>query len=218
LLNSNYLETKMITCIRKAVAAACLVVAAGAAHAAVDPLQSALITASYSGGGMLGNDHLYADEAGSNISALDPFNTSAEFLTGDYLFAFDFAPNGTLTIYNNGAVPSGAYSASFDFGATLGAAITGFSVTDAGLTSGTSIPRARARPGRLGQPGRRHQRRRECHRADLHRHQPPQLLAAIANGGVGAARSSSWRHRRHDRRPSRTRAPPTRRHTRRRCA
>jgi hypothetical protein len=139
LLNSNYLETKMITCIRKAVAAACLVVAAGAAHAAVDPLQSALITASYSGGGMLGNDHLYADEAGSNISALDPFNTSAEFLTGDYLFAFDFAPNGTLTIYNNGAVPSGAYSASFDFGATLGAAITGFSVTDAGLTSGTPL-------------------------------------------------------------------------------
>jgi hypothetical protein len=129
----------MITSLRKAVAAACLVAAAGAVHAAVDPLQSAVITASYSGGGVLGNDHLYADEAGSNVSALDPFNTSAEFLTGDYLFAFDFAPNGTLTIYNNSAIPSGVYSASFDFGASLGAAITGFSVTDAGLTTGTPV-------------------------------------------------------------------------------
>jgi hypothetical protein len=129
----------MITSLRKAIAAACLVAAAGAAHAAVDPLQSALITASYSGGNVLGNDHLYADEAGSNVSALDPFNTSAEFLTADLLFAFDFAPNGTLTIYNNGAIPAGAYRASFDFGATLGAAITGFSVTEAGLTSGTPI-------------------------------------------------------------------------------
>ncbi len=128
-----------MTCIRKAVAAACLLAATCGAHAAGDPLQSALITASYSGGGVLGNDHLYVDEAGSNVSALDPFNTSAEFLTGDYLFAFDFAPNGTLTIYNNGAIPSGAYTASFDFGATLGAAITGFSVTDAGLTSGTPV-------------------------------------------------------------------------------
>jgi hypothetical protein len=129
----------MITSIRKAAAAACLVAAAGTAHAAIDPLQSALITASYSGGAVLGNDHGYADEAGSNVSALDPFNSSAEFLTGDYLFAFDFAPDGRLTIYNNGAIPSGAYSASFDFGATLGAAITGFSVTDSGLTSGTPV-------------------------------------------------------------------------------
>jgi len=129
----------MITSIRKAAAAVCLVTAAGAAHAALAPLQNALITASYSGGGVLGNDHGYADEAGSNVSALDPLNTSAEFLTGDYLFAFDFSPSGTLTIYNNGAIPAGAYSASFDFGATLGAAITGFSVTDAGLTSGTPV-------------------------------------------------------------------------------
>ena len=129
----------MISSLRKAAAAACLVAAAGTAHAAPDPLRSALITASYSGGTVLGNDHGYADEAGSNISALDPFNTSAEFLTGDYLFAFDFSPSGTLTIYNNGAIPAGAYSASFDFGATLGAAITGFSVTDSGLTSGTPV-------------------------------------------------------------------------------
>lgn len=128
----------MNTFIRKAAVAACLA-AAGITHAAADPLQSALIAASYSGGAVLGNDQGYADVPGSHVSALDPFNTSAEFLTGDYLFAFDFSPAGTLTIYNNGAIPAGAYSASFDFGASLGAAIVGFSVTDAGLTTGTPV-------------------------------------------------------------------------------
>ena len=131
----------MHTSLHKAVAAACFALAAGAAHAAADPLHNAIITASYNGqpGGMLGADHLFADEAGSNVSALDPTEPGAEFLSRDYLLAFDFAPDGRLTIFNNGALPAGAYSASFDFGATLAAPITGFSVLDAGATSGTPV-------------------------------------------------------------------------------
>ena len=131
----------MHTSLHKAVAAACFALAAGAAHAAAAPLHNAIITASYNGqpAGMLGADHLFADEAGSNVSALDPIEPGAEFLTRDYLLAFDFAPDGRLTIFNNGALPAGAYSASFDFGATLAAPIAGFSVLDAGATTGTPV-------------------------------------------------------------------------------
>ncbi|MTV36794.1 PEP-CTERM sorting domain-containing protein [Duganella radicis] len=121
--------------LRKAAAAACLLLAAGAAQAS-DPLQNAVISASYSAGGILS---IGGDYAGSVTSGLDPLNTSVEFFTADALFGFDFAPDGHLTIYNNLAVPSGSYIASFDFGATLGAAIKGFSVTDAGLTGGTPV-------------------------------------------------------------------------------
>lgn len=121
--------------LRKAAAAACLLLAAGGAQAA-DPLQHAVISASYSAGGILG---IADDYAGSPVSGLDPLNTSVEFFTADALFGFDFAPDGHLTIYNNLAIPAGSYSASFDFGATLGAAIAGFSVTDAGLTGGTPV-------------------------------------------------------------------------------
>jgi len=131
----------MHTSLHKAVAAACFALAAGAAHAAADPLHNALITASYNGqpGGMLGADHLFADEAGSNVSGLDPIEPGTEFLTSDYLLAFDFAPDGRLTIFNNGALPAGAYSATFDFGATLAAPIVGFSVLDAGITTGAPV-------------------------------------------------------------------------------
>jgi hypothetical protein len=131
----------MHTSLHKAVAAACLALAAGAVHAAADPLHGAIITASYNGqpGGMLGADHLFADEAGSNVSGLDPIEPGTEFLTSDYLLAFDFAPDGRLTIFNNGALPAGAYGATFDFGATLAAPIVGFSVFDAGITTGAPV-------------------------------------------------------------------------------
>lgn len=121
--------------LRKAAAAACLLCAAGAAQAA-GPLQDAVISASYSAGGVLSIGDNYA---GSPVSGLDPLDTSAEFFTADFLFGFDFAADGRLTIYNNGAVPAGAYVASFDFGASLGAAIAGFSVSDAGLTGGVPV-------------------------------------------------------------------------------
>nr|WP_315393728.1 PEP-CTERM sorting domain-containing protein [uncultured Duganella sp.] len=131
----------MHTFLHKAVAAACFALAAGAAHAAADPLHNATITASYNGqpGGMLGVDHLFTAEAGSNVSGLDPIEPGVEFLTADNLLAFDFAPDGRLTIYNNGLVPAGAYNATFDFGATLAAPIIGFGLVDAGLTGGTPV-------------------------------------------------------------------------------
>jgi hypothetical protein len=124
-------------------AAACLssALAAGGAQAAADPLQHAVITAAYNGdvGGMLGADHGFAAEAGSNVSGLDPYPSNAEFITADYALVFDFAPNGHLTIYNNGPLSAGSYRASFDFGATLAAPIVGFALADAGVTSGTPV-------------------------------------------------------------------------------
>jgi len=121
--------------LRKAAAAASLLLATGAAQAAA-PLHNAVIHASYSAAGVLS---IGDDYAGSPISGLDPLNTSVEFFTADFLFGFDFAPDGHLTIYNNLPAPDGSYIASFDFGGTLGAAITGFRVTDAGLTGGTPV-------------------------------------------------------------------------------
>jgi len=131
----------MHTSLHQALAAACFALAAGTAHAAANPLHNAIITASYNGqaAGMLGADHLFADEAGSNVSGLDPNEPGAEFLTSDYLLGFDFAPDGRLTIFNNGTLPAGAYSARFDFGSTLAAPIVGFSVLDAGITTGMPV-------------------------------------------------------------------------------
>lgn len=121
--------------LRKAAAAACLLLATGSALAD-GPLQTAIISATYSAGSMLSAAD---DYAGSNVGGLDPYNVYAEFFTTDFLFGFDFAPDGQLTIYNNSPVPAGVYTASFDFGASLGKAITGFSVIDAGATSGTPV-------------------------------------------------------------------------------
>ena len=75
----------------------------------------------------------------SNVSGLDPIEPGAEFLTSDFLLGFDFAPDGRLTIFSNGALPAGAYSATFDFGGTLAAPIVGFSVLDAGVTTGMPV-------------------------------------------------------------------------------
>ncbi|MYM24331.1 VPLPA-CTERM sorting domain-containing protein [Duganella sp. FT135W] len=122
--------------LRKAAAAACLLFAAAGAAQAAAPLDHAVISASYSAAGMLS---IGDDYAGSPVSGLDPLNTSVEFISADFLFGFDFAPDGQLTIYNNGAIPAGSYVASFDFGGSLGAAINGFSVTDAGVTGGVPV-------------------------------------------------------------------------------
>ncbi|MYM90018.1 PEP-CTERM sorting domain-containing protein [Rugamonas sp. FT82W] len=123
-----------------ATSAACIALAGGA-QAAADPLHNAVISASYNGdaAGMLGLDHGFNAEPGSNVSGLDPNNPGAEFLSADYLLAFDFAPDGSLTIYNNGPIDGGSHSARFDFGATLAASIAGFSVIDSGATSGTPV-------------------------------------------------------------------------------
>jgi hypothetical protein len=110
--------------------------AAGYAQAGVvgaTPLQAATITASYTGqaNGMLGLDAGFAPVAGSDTTGLDPLDSGeVEFLSGDFLFGFDFSHAGLLTVFSNGPVPSGAYSARFDFGATLPAAITAFTLLD----------------------------------------------------------------------------------------
>ena len=86
-----------------------------------------------------------------HMAADGALDVSAVTYTRDYLLAFDFAPDGRLTIFNNGALPAGAYSATFDFGTTLAAPIVGFSLLDAGITTGAprrspGVNRCRGRP------------------------------------------------------------------------
>jgi len=113
--------------------------AAGQAHAAPLSLDQAVITATYQGApdGMLGLDHNFAPEAGSNVTGLDPLDSGVEFLSGDYLFGFDFSRTGLLTIYNNMPASSDAdYRFRFDFGATLAASITSFTLVDGSMVEG----------------------------------------------------------------------------------
>ena len=115
--------------------------AAGQVQAAPLSLHGASITATYDGSadGVLGLDHLFAQEPGSNTSTLDPTASGVEFLTADYLFGFDFADDGTLTIYENMPVPAGDYRLTFDFGATLSAAITRFTLLDGSAVDGSAV-------------------------------------------------------------------------------
>lgn len=112
--------------------------AIGQVQAAPLSLQDARITATYNGSAadVLGLDHLFAQEPGSNTSTLDPTNSGVEFLTADFLFGFDFASDGTLVIYENMPVPAGDYKLTFDFGATLPAAITSFTLLDGSAVDG----------------------------------------------------------------------------------
>ena len=112
--------------------------AAGQVQAAPISLHGASITATYDGSAddVLGLDHLFAQEPGSNTSTLDPTASGVEFLTNDYLFGFDFADDGTLTIYENMPVPAGDYRLTFDFGATLPVAITRFTLLDGSAVDG----------------------------------------------------------------------------------
>jgi hypothetical protein len=112
--------------------------ATGQAQAAPLSLQDARITATYNGSAadVLGLDHLFAQEPGSNTSTLDPTNSGVEFLTADFLFGFDFGADGTLVIYDNMPVPAGDYKLTFDFGATLPAAITRFTLLDGSAVDG----------------------------------------------------------------------------------
>lgn len=131
-----------LTLIKTVVAAACTILVVCSAQAANEPFTDAIISASYNGAasGMLGLDSAFQTGPGSNISRLDPTNTGVEFLSSDFLFGFDFAGNGHLTIMANGPVPDGGtYRASFDFGASLAAPIISFSLLSAGATSGVPV-------------------------------------------------------------------------------
>ncbi|MFC5462711.1 PEP-CTERM sorting domain-containing protein [Massilia niabensis] len=119
------MKTKNILCLLVLAASA---TGAATAHAVPLSLQDAVITASYNGAadGMLGLDHLFAQEPGSNTTRLDPTDTGVEFLTSDFLFGVDFSRSGALTVFANGAVTPGAYSMRFDFGNTLAGRIGAF--------------------------------------------------------------------------------------------
>lgn len=132
------MKKKIRETMARAVAIAAITACAGTAQASVMPLQNAVITATYNGSAsaVLGLDHGFAAEAGSNTTALDPTNSGVEFFTADALFGFDFAEDGTLTIYNNAPVAAGSYSFRFDFGATLAAPITSFALLNSTAVAG----------------------------------------------------------------------------------
>lgn len=111
---------------------------AATAHAAPLPLQNASITATYNGAaaGMLGLDHWFAAEPGSNTTTLDPTDSGVEFFTSDFLFGIDFAASGALTVIANSAVAPGAYSMRFDFGSSLANPISAFTWTGSSGASG----------------------------------------------------------------------------------
>ena len=115
--------------------------AAGQAQAAPLSLDKAVITATYNGAadGMLGLDHGFQLEAGSNTTRLDPLDAGVEFITSDALFGFDFSSTGLLTIYSNSPAPGpvqGDYRMRFDFGGTLAAPIASFTLVDASAIGG----------------------------------------------------------------------------------
>lgn len=104
------------------------------AGAAPISLQGSTITGTYNGSaeGMLGLDHLFQPEPGSNSTTIDPNGyEEIEFLTADALFAFDFNAAGRLTVtLNNPVTVPGDYRMVFDFGAGLGQRIGGFTLLE----------------------------------------------------------------------------------------
>lgn len=110
------------------------------AGAAPISLQGSTIAGTYNGSaeGMLGLDHGFATEPGSNITAIDPSDQpGVEFLSADWLFGVDFTTTGRFTVILNGTVPEpGNYRMVFDFGANLGQRIGGFTLLD---SSGTGV-------------------------------------------------------------------------------
>lgn len=107
---------------------------ASQAGAAPISLQGSTISGSYNGAsdGMLGLDHLFSAEPGSNVTAIDPSDQGGvEFLTGDYLFGIDFSTGGRVSVILNGLAPEpGEYRLVFDFGSSLAQQIGSFTLLD----------------------------------------------------------------------------------------
>jgi len=130
--------------------AAALCAAALSANAADTLPAGTLITGTLSGAStsLLGLDHEFAAEPGSNITALS--GTELEYISADFALAIDLISDGGLLIYgntDNGALP-GNYVLSFSF-AALPSALISFALVDtshvlsgsvsAQLLSGNSI-------------------------------------------------------------------------------
>lgn len=99
-----------------------------------------LITGQVSGASttLLGLDHGFADEAGSNTTALSA--ADLEFLTGDAAVGIDFFGDGHIQIWNNTGLTSlaGSYTLSFSL-AGLGAPITAFVPLDMSGVAGGDV-------------------------------------------------------------------------------
>ena len=98
-----------------------------------------LITGQISGANstLLGLDHQFADEPGSNTTALAA--ADLEFLTADALVAIDFFADGRVQVWNNSGATglAGSYTLTFSL-AGLGQPITGFTPLDlTGVNGGT---------------------------------------------------------------------------------
>lgn len=101
-----------------------------------------LITGNASGAtdGLLGLDHLFVDEPGSNTTAL--VDNDLEFLTRDVAAGVDFFSDGSVQFWNNSSTSllAGSYTLSFSF-AGLGQAIESFTLSDvSGVLGGTITP------------------------------------------------------------------------------
>lgn len=119
---------------------------AAAAWLAVTTAQAAdslpagtLITGQVSGASstLLGLDHGFADEAGSNVTALAA--ADLEFLTLDANVAVDFFADGRVQVWNNSGATglAGSYTFTFSF-AGLSQPLTAFAPLDlAGISGGT---------------------------------------------------------------------------------
>lgn len=103
--------------IDKTLAVAAALGLAASAHAA-DPLPAGtLITGQVSGAStlLLGLDHLFADEPGTNTTALAP--ADLEFITPDVALAVDFFTDGRVQVWNNSGTTTlpGNYTLTFSF-------------------------------------------------------------------------------------------------------
>ncbi|MFY9514091.1 MAG: PEP-CTERM sorting domain-containing protein, partial [Rubrivivax sp.] len=100
----------------KTLFAAALATAAPVVHADVLPVGS-LITGSAGGASntLLGLDSSFADQPGSNVTALAA--ADLEYLTGDFQWAIDFQADGLVRFYDNGGAGfvAGSYTLDFSF-------------------------------------------------------------------------------------------------------
>jgi hypothetical protein len=79
---------------------------------------------------LLGLDHDFADEPGTNTAALSA--AELEFITADALVAVDFFADGRVQVWNNSGTDSlpGSYAFTFSF-AGLGQPLAGFAARSA---------------------------------------------------------------------------------------
>lgn len=109
------------------------------AHAASLPAGT-LITGTVSGasGTLLGLDHLFADEPGTNTTALAA--ADLEFITADAALAIDFFADGRVQVWNNTGTTTlpGNYTLSFSF-AGLAQPLTAFTPLDTSQLTGGSF-------------------------------------------------------------------------------